>query len=274
MDIKKYNDYIASTILFLCVVAALTFFIMMGMKSRNSTASVHYVDYTIQVDNIGKMTAESQRITDSLILVIEQHEHLLNDKYQYVLEQRSNVEDYLTWCGFLLTIVLSVFGFFGYRSLHGIEDRIKDSVGAAANQKAAEKADEVSRQKFNEYKSESKQDIVTWKDETKGFLKEDLTNKVKSLTRQQGFKTAIQEQMEDAYSQKISERLHQIDVFEQRVASIESELKENSLKVNRLSERIDRPQMRRRSLAELLVNTNSESAACVSEYSNSETIKK
>lgn len=270
MDIKKYNDYIASTILFLCVFAALSFFIMFGMKSCNNSSTPRYAMYTVQVDSMGVMTAESQRMTDSLIHVIEQHEHILNDKYQYILEQRSNVEDYLTWGGILLTIILSIFGFFGYRSLHSIEDRIKESVSSDANQKATEKADEISCKKFNEYKTETKQDIDTWKNQTKDFLKDDLTNKVKGITRQKGFKAAIQEQLEDAYSQRISERLHQIEEFEQRIASVESEVKGYSSKINILSERLEQPQRRRRSLADPITMSALEAVVKASDDSDSE----
>lgn len=255
MDIKKYNEFVASTILGFCVVAVVTFFIIFAVKKCKESEPVQQVCYTISVDSTSVMSPSMKMMADSLMVAIERHDHLISDKYQYILEQRSNVEDYLTFGGIFLTIILSVFGFFGYKSLQGIEDRIKDSVGAEANRKASEKAEAVSNQKFNDYKANTNQDIDRWKSETKDFLNEHLDNKVKGITRQRGFKSAVQEQLEDAYNQKITERLQPIETFAEKLSALESEVEKISIKVNQQNERINLPIRRRRSLVDPLTTS-------------------
>ena len=66
---------------------------------------------------------------------MQKQQKLLEDKYQYFIEQQSNTQDILTIGGVLLSIIVSLVGFFGYKTMHSIEDKAK-KIGEDAAQKS------------------------------------------------------------------------------------------------------------------------------------------
>ena len=138
---KTFNEIVATLILVLCVVGAIFAFLMYGNTKNRETVKHEYV-YTIRVDSTGVVTKESQAQIDSVIATIKEHEHAINDRYGYILEQRENSESYLTIGGIFVTIVLSVFGFFGYKSFKSIEEDVKAQAKKIAEKTTEETAKE------------------------------------------------------------------------------------------------------------------------------------
>lgn len=83
---------------------------------------------------------------DSLITAIKHQESQLSDKYQYVLEQKMNQDQYFSLGTFLVGVVLSVFGFFGYKSIKSIEEKANKDAERAAKQTS----EDVTREYLNE----------------------------------------------------------------------------------------------------------------------------
>ena len=70
----------------------------------------------------------NERSTDSICNILTQHERELSDKYQYVIEQKDYRENAYTIGGVFVGVTISIFSFFGYKSLKSIEDKVeKDS---------------------------------------------------------------------------------------------------------------------------------------------------
>lgn len=59
----------------------------------------------------------SKEQADSLITIVKRHERELAERYQYALEQKMDQDQYLSFGTFLVGVVLSIFGFFGYKSI-------------------------------------------------------------------------------------------------------------------------------------------------------------
>ena len=68
----------------------------------------------------------SKEEADSLISVMKRQERMLEDKYQYALDQKMNEDRYFSIGTFVVGVVISVFGFFGFKSLKSIEEKAKD----------------------------------------------------------------------------------------------------------------------------------------------------
>ena len=121
-------------LVFLCAIVFGGTFVIYGRKVKHCT--VHYtLDYIISTDSTGYITSESKTLADSIMHEMQKQQKLLEDKYQYFIEQQSNTHDILTIGGVLLSIIVSLVGFFGYKTMHSIEDKAK-KIGEDAAQKS------------------------------------------------------------------------------------------------------------------------------------------
>lgn len=95
----------------------------------------------------------SKEETDSLISVMKRQERMLEDKYQYALDQKMNEDRYFSIGTFVVGVVISVFGFFGFKSLKSIEEKAKEN-----SQRLATK---ISEDVTKEYLKQRLQGLVT-----------------------------------------------------------------------------------------------------------------
>lgn len=182
--LKIFNEIAATVILILCVAGAIFTFLIFGHTTNRETVQHEYV-YTIRVDSTGVVTKESQAQIDSVKASIKEHEHAIKDRYEYLLEQRENAENFLTIGGIFVTIVLSVFGFFGYKSFKSIEEEAKerakmiaeDTTEKIAEEKATNVATKLNTKLNNELKKEQK-------DTLRSFKKEDIPDMVTRAVEQ------------------------------------------------------------------------------------------
>lgn len=95
----------------------------------------------------------SKEEADSLISVMKRQERMLEDKYQYALDQKMNEDRYFSIGTFVVGVVISVFGFFGFKSLKSIEEKAKEN-----SQRLATK---ISEDVTKEYLKQRLQGLVT-----------------------------------------------------------------------------------------------------------------
>lgn len=95
----------------------------------------------------------SKEEADSLISVMKRQERMLEDKYQYALDQKMNEDRYFSIGTFVVGVVISVFGFLGFKSLKSIEEKAKED-----SQRLATK---ISEDVTKEYLKQRLQGLVT-----------------------------------------------------------------------------------------------------------------
>lgn len=95
----------------------------------------------------------SKEEADSLISVMKRQERMLEDRYQYALDQKMNEDRYFSIGTFVVGVVISVFGFFGFKSLKSIEEKAKED-----SQRLATK---ISEDVTKEYLKQRLQGLVT-----------------------------------------------------------------------------------------------------------------
>lgn len=95
----------------------------------------------------------SKEEADSLISVMKRQERMLEDKYQYALDQKMNEDRYFSIGTFVVGVVISVFVFFGFKSLKSIEEKAKED-----SQRLATK---ISEDVTKEYLKQRLQGLVT-----------------------------------------------------------------------------------------------------------------
>ena len=174
----------------------------------------HEYTYTIKVDSAGNVTPAAQLQVDSMISTIKQHEHLIQDRYDYVLEQRENSQDYLTVGGIFVTVILSIFGFFGYKSFKSIEEDAKssakkiaaDKAEEIANEKATDVATKLNNRLNNELKKEQQKAL-------QDFKKEDIPDMVSRAVEQK-------------FGIVVGDKMSKVDVALEKIPTIENDISE------------------------------------------------
>lgn len=195
MSYKSFINGLGAIVVVICIMG-----LLWSITNYNSVFGIDHkreqveLRLSVKVDSTGQMDGITKAQLDSLITKIEIHEHLLQDKYEHILEQKEIFNDVLALGGMLLAVVLSVFGFFGYKSLNTIEDRAKEQ---------AEQASEgFFKNQFDTYKKDTKSElegglniIVKEKIEKdlsdyKNVVKNFIDAKVKTATLQYGNEVA------------------------------------------------------------------------------------
>ena len=86
-------------------------------------------------------------IIDGLESIMQNHERLLENKYQYMIEKRAFEDSLLGKGATLISIILAILAFFGFKNFQSIEQEAK------AAKEAAEEAAEETKGKINEIAS-------------------------------------------------------------------------------------------------------------------------
>lgn len=89
-------------------------------------------------DSLGSEVYSKTQV-DSLIYVVQSQERALSQKYQYLIKERSQENTSQTLITFVVGAILSVCGFFGYKSFKDIRDHGEK----IAEQKALETAQSI-----------------------------------------------------------------------------------------------------------------------------------
>lgn len=159
--IKNINEFAATIILVLCIISLLFAFITY-VKTSSKAITQHEYTYTIKVNSSGTVTPASQVQIDSIKESIKSQEHLIKDHYDYLLEQREKSENLLTTGGIIISIILSIFGFFGYKSFKSIEEEAMEQAKKIAQNTAENiattKAKNVSERLGEELENKLKKD--------------------------------------------------------------------------------------------------------------------
>jgi hypothetical protein len=208
-----YNEIAATILLVFCAVSVVVAIVIFAIGSKREVVKHEYT-YTIKVDSAGNVTPAAQLQVDSMISTIKQHEHLIQDRYDYVLEQRENSQDYLTVGGIFVTVILSIFGFFGYKSFKSIEEDAKssakkiaaDKAEEIANEKATDVATKLNNRLNNELKIEQQKAL-------RDFKKEDIPD-------------MISRAVEQKFGIVVGDKMSKVDVALEKIPTIESDISE------------------------------------------------
>ena len=243
----------AAWILFLCiVVAAVTVaFFSLDRAILDEEKEVK-ISYVFQTDTLGTVTPQSRALADSVLYEMSKHEQRIADKYEYIIEQRSNIEDYLTWGGILITVVISIFGFFGYKSLHDIQERILKHVEPSAQKAAEDKAEKICRSKHDAYVTRTKAKIEAWKTTTEttiysyqsekfSSLEKDLTENIgRNIARQkQILEEQIRARVQEEYDQNFADKAQEIKNNSDIIDSLQADITTLKSRIDEVEEKIE-----------------------------------
>lgn len=204
---KIFNEILASLLLFICGAALVYAFVFM-LSARQAKTVVHRYEYVLRVDSAGMPTDEARAQVDSLIRALKHHEREIDERYDYVLQQREDAQNWYAVGGVIISIVLSVFGFFGYRNYKSIEEK--------AISAAEDKAEGCIKEKIDIAES-------NLQSKNAAHIKNELTEKFVSFERN-NLENAIAIKLKDVYNQKVEERLSEIDMMNRKIEDLDDDI--------------------------------------------------
>lgn len=258
----------AAWILFLCiVVAAVTVaFFSLDRAILDEEKEVK-ISYVFQTDTLGTVTPQSRALADSVLYEMSKHEQRIADKYEYIIEQRSNIEDYLTWGGILITVVISIFGFFGYKSLHDIQERILKHVEPSAQKAAEDKAEKICGSKHDAYVTRTKAKIEAWKTKTEttiysyqsekfSSLEKDLTENIgRNIARQkQILEEQIRARVQEEYNQNFADKAQEIKNNSDIIDSLQADITSLKSRIDEVEEKIETTSRERQNTKQTMIS--------------------
>lgn len=229
MSDKSYLVRTGAVLIACCIAALLLGILFYGYIYKTQQLEDITVQFVIQTDSTGRVLPATQHQADSLMAVMERHEHLLHDKYEHILEQREIFNDVLTLGGMFLAVVLSLFGFFGYKSLNAIEENVKEQAKLTANNTA----ESSFKEKFEGFKKEAKSELekhikAQVKEqagkqyaEDKSALNQSVNDKVKNAVKKYGEQIDEQKNSIDNISQSMNNLDEKYSKLNDRLFKIE-----------------------------------------------------
>ncbi|MDD5791591.1 MAG: hypothetical protein PUD22_03295 [Erysipelotrichaceae bacterium] len=234
----NHHNKLAVWILAACVFALIGCIIIafIGHFITNPDHEVH-VHYVIQTDTTGHVTSDAKVQMDSLIWAFQTHEARISSKYEYMVDQKSNMESYLYLCGLVLSIILAVLGFFGFKSLHDIENRLKNQIEPTVSTEAKSHAEGICRDLFKNYKEQTDENLaahqnsvkselfINFNEKTDEIKKESRENVQKAVSSfQKDANRVIDEAINQRYSNSLGEKLQDVKDNTSTIADLQKDV--------------------------------------------------
>lgn len=140
-------------------------------------------------DSLGSEVYSRSQV-DSLILVVQNQERTLSQKYQYLMEERSKEESSQTLITLIAGAIISVCGFFGYKSFKDI----KEHGAKIAENKAVETAQSIMNEQLPDMMNNEMTKI--YKGQSIEVIKQKLSQEL-TTTLESYIDTALAEKAEE-----------------------------------------------------------------------------
>ena len=205
------------------MIAICILFLMCGLVfacylfSNNNVQDVS-LQIVMQVDSTGVLTEESLHQVEDLKAELVRHEQLLEDRYKHVLVQKENLNDLLTIGGMFLTTILALFGFFGYKSMTTLEEKVKEDALSAVGKTVKKTVEDTLITKFETFKQSAKESLGN-------EMKTDVKNTInREMGREKSLLDAKLIDLESRVNQKIDEQGDPLTVLRPSIDNLNQKL--------------------------------------------------
>lgn len=185
---------------------------------------LHKYQYVITVDSASVLSEPSMNQIDSLVTTIKHHEQQIAEHYDYILQQREDSQNWLTFGGIILSVVVSVFGFFGFKNFKSIEEKATDLAEMTAEKTAKKTAEMIAMESMEEATKRISDGNEKRIHQTIRKMFEKYKNKT--------LDNVIDCKLQEAYNSNVETELSKITDLQERLVSIEEDLQSLRIKLD------------------------------------------
>lgn len=239
MDNKSFLLRAGAFLIVFCVSALVSVLVYSFYKRSTRVVDNVTIQFVMPVDSLGIVVPEALQSVEDLKNEIARHEQLLEDKYKYMLEQKENMNDLLSIGGMFLAVILGLFGFFGYKSMNSIEEKVE--------KEARNIAEETSKNKFDSY-SNSTTNYLNKEIDSKISVSMDNNLALLKMSTKKQMEGILNEKIKD-FSQKDKDQDENIANISKSIGALEHNFSQLSERVRLLEKGENKPTGKRRSLS-------------------------
>lgn len=188
---------------FLALIVAAGMFLLKYPKQQKA----YTIEMHIITDSNGVCSNETKIMVDSLTSILNSQNNVLREKYDHLLQQQEDKETLFTFIGVVISVVISVFGFFGYRSFKSIEDT------------AVSNAEGMARRKLDE---EMKHELATMEDKMKSKIQEKI-----EILENDKIPDIVENKMSDNYDKTINAKLEYLNNIKEEFDNLKNKVIEH-----------------------------------------------
>lgn len=225
MDKRTFLDCTGGILIVLCIVGLIGAFVFAGYLYSTSKVQDVNVQIVMNVDSTGVLNEESKQQIVELKEELIRHEHLLEDRYKHVLEQKENLNDMISIGGMFMTIVLALFGFFGYKSMTTLEDKVKENAKATAE----ETATKTSKERFENFEEQTKENLTLSMGQS---VKETVDKEMAE------FKMIAKKQISENINEQVQEVKQKARDYDETISGLTTSLENLDNKLSKLDNRV------------------------------------
>ena len=188
-EVNNLLDELGGRLIFyLCLImigGAVLYFVL-----RPSAPAPYQITMTVAPDSTGVVSLDVMQKIDALAELVKQQNTDVQERYAYMIEQKEHENTLIAIDSILVSIILAIFGFFGYRSFKSIEDKAVNNAREKASSKVntemvTQKVSDVLNEVYNETISARLASIQSSSEEL-----EDIKNR---LTSAENFISALRD---------------------------------------------------------------------------------
>lgn len=200
----RVSSILAYVMLLLCLLGIICPFIFQAYNHRSEKVIV----VISQEDTL--LQSKSIEL-DSLMQLIEKKEMRLEERYDYMLEQKENEFKWQSYISLIIGVIVSICGFFGYKSIRELKEDVQRDTKSLAERvakiKAAQTAEEVA-------KIESEIQVQnSLPNEVKKYLAENLRPELNEQMNEL-FRGEMYNSLKSELIEKINDKFSQISIMQ------------------------------------------------------------
>lgn len=185
---------------FIALIVAAGMFLFKYPKQQK----VYTIEMHITTDTKGVCSNDTKVMVDSLTTIISSQNNALRQKYDHLLQQQEDKETLFTFIGVVISVVISVFGFFGYRSFKSIEDT------------AVSTAEGMARMKLDE---EMMHELATLENKMRSKIQVEVEKIEKDIIPE-----VVDNKMSDTYNGTINAKLEYLNNFKEEFDNLKKKV--------------------------------------------------
>ena len=187
--IKGIADISAIALLFVCAVGVI-FAGLSWFQPRQPVKPDYNLVLSVAPDSTGFDVEKFSFYSDSLMSVINRHERVLDEKYASFISEKEHALRIESIVGILLSVIVAIVGFFGYKNIKSIE---KKAVDIAKDRVSKEVSDYLDDNLVGKIRQELKSSFFNYIDEktsnklasqVKGEIKKEIIDDIEEKIRE------------------------------------------------------------------------------------------
>lgn len=140
---KSLLDIFAAVILLVAVVGLITFGVGTWLIRKSQIPVMQKITVEVKVVDSIPGTSYDAEALDSIVKIINNKEKLVESNYEAIVQRQEDERDLKTIFGIFFSILISIAGFFGYKSIREMKEHVKTLAVDEAKVIARDKANSV-----------------------------------------------------------------------------------------------------------------------------------